>query len=57
MRPPRRTLQPIGQQLTEQAAAAMTPTTSVPVTGRVRTRPLPGVIVLPAQAQIVEGMS
>lgn len=56
MRPPRRTLQPIGQQLIEQAAAAA-PTTSVPVTGRVRTRPLPGVIVLPAQAQIVEGMS
>ena len=54
MRPPRKTLQPIGQQLTEQAAA-VTPPTTMPTTGRVRTQPLPGVIVLPAQ--LVEGMS
>ncbi len=48
MRPPRKTLQAIGQQ-TEQTATEPASPTAMPMTGRVRTRPLPGVIVLPAQ--------
>ncbi len=50
MRPPRQTLQPIGQQVTEQTAIEnASATASMPMTGRVRTRPLPGVVVLPAR--------
>ncbi len=56
MRPPRETLQPIGQQQpTQQPAAVPSAPTSIPLMGRVQTRPLPGVVVLPAQ--IAERMS